>query len=228
MTSVQETGLAVLTGDLIGYTNWSETQRVLAFEALRKAAADIAQWPGADGSSHLERVRGDGWQFALTAPRFALRATLSFRAALRGAETEFGTRKEPMPDLDTRIAVGIDQRSAFEPNSLAGADGPAFVRSGRELDSMTHSPNISFAAGDADSRIEDLERTIVRMCDALSREWTSRQAAVMYLALSPRKQTVESLAQALGIRRQSVDDHFGSSRASTIMIALEEMERSNL
>ncbi|MEL7545243.1 MAG: hypothetical protein AAGJ84_01220 [Pseudomonadota bacterium] len=227
MSKPHEMGLAVLTGDLIGYTNWSEAKRKLAFQALQGAAADVSAWPGADGSSHLERVRGDGWQFALTVPGFALRAALVFRAALRGAEAEFGAPKRPLPDLDTRIAVGIGPHSHFNPSSLAGADGPTFVRSGRELDDMAHAPNISFAANDKTSQIERMERAIVRMCDAMSRRWTGRQAAVMYVALSPEKQTGQALAQRLGIRRQSVDDHLGAAQASAIMIGLEEIERTH-
>lgn len=225
MTSAQESGLAVLTGDLIGYTDWPPAKRSLAFDALRNVAVHIGRWPGADGSSHLERVRGDGWQFALVAPHYALRAALTLRAALRGAEAEFGAPKRPPPDLDTRIAIGFGPIAPFDPEHLANADSEAFVRSGRGLDAMDEAPRIRMMFSDDASRERLLEAALVRMCDSISRNWTARQSAVMRLALAPGRHRREVLAEQLGIRRQSVEGHLVAAQADAIGIALDTFER---
>ena len=225
MTSDQKAGLAVLTGDLIGYTEWPQAKRGLAFDALRNAAAHIGRWPCADGSSHLERVRGDGWQFALVAPHYALRVALTFRAALRGAEAEFGAPKRPPPDLDTRIAIGLGPAANFDPERLADADSEAFVLSGRGLDAMDEAPGIRLLSSGDPSREFLLESALVRMCDAISRHWTARQAAVMRLALAPGRHRREALAEQLGILRQSVEGHLIAAQAEALSIALEEIEQ---
>ena len=216
--------LAVLTGDLVRYTEWTEKKRALAFQALIQATSEIVSWPGAQGSSHLERIRGDGWQFALTVPALALRAALKYRAALRGAEAKFGTPKRELPELDSRISIGFGPKAPFDPNYLAGCDGDAFIESGRGLDAMKKEPGIVQASVGLVMREIVFEQALVRICDEISRNWTDRQAAVMALALNPTSESGEQRAEQLGIKRQTFEAHLAASQARAIFFALDAFE----
>lgn len=175
---------AVFTGDIVRSSDLEAGGLAEVFAALETAAQQIASWP--DSTAPFARFRGDGWQMALP-PRYALRGALTLRAAVRA------TGK----GRDTRIGIGIGA-GQLSGNDLAGADGPAFVQSGRALDTMKRQNLL--AATDAGSAL----RIALPLADRIAQGWTPKQAWIAFHLLSPQPPTQDALATQLGTRRQLI------------------------
>lgn len=174
--------LAVFTGDIVRSSDLEAGGLTEVFDALEAQAMRIAQWP--DSMAPFARFRGDGWQMALP-PRYALRAALTLRAAVRS------TGK----GRDTRIGIGLGA-GTMDGNDLAGADGPAFVQSGHALDALKRSPYMAAPDGPLPLRIA------LPLADEIVQGWTPKQAQVVQALLAPDAPTQEALAQTLGRSRQ--------------------------
>jgi hypothetical protein len=174
--------LAVFTGDIVRSSDLEAGGLTEVFDALEAQAMRIAQWP--DSMAPFARFRGDGWQMALP-PRYALRAALTLRAAVRS------TGK----GRDTRIGIGLGA-GTMDGNDLAGADGPAFVQSGHALDTLKRSPYMAAPDGPLPLRIA------LPLADEIVQGWTPKQAQVVQALLAPDAPTQEALAQTLGRSRQ--------------------------
>jgi DNA-binding CsgD family transcriptional regulator len=178
---------AVFTGDIVKSTELGSARLEQVFRALGRAAEVIADWQ--DTPARLTRFRGDGWQMAVH-PEWTFRALLAVRAAVRG------TGK----DADTRLGIGIGG-GRIAGSDLAGAEGPAFVRSGHALDSMARGARM--AAPEAALPL----RVALPLADHLITGWTARQAEVALAWLSDLDATQDSVAQALKLTRQTVQGH---------------------
>ncbi|MGJ8594994.1 hypothetical protein [Sulfitobacter sp.] len=174
--------LAVFTGDIVRSSDLEAGGLTEVFDALEAQAIRIAQWP--DSMAPFARFRGDGWQMALP-PRYALRAALTLRAAVRS------TGK----GRDTRIGIGLGA-GTMDGNDLAGADGPAFVQSGHALDTLKRSLYMAAPDGPLPLRIA------LPLADEIVQGWTPKQAQVVQALLAPDAPTQEALAQTLGRSRQ--------------------------
>lgn len=175
---------AVFTGDIVRSSDLEAGGLAEVFAVLKTAAQQIASWP--DSTAPFARFRGDGWQMALP-PRYALRGALTLRAAVRA------TGK----GRDTRIGIGIGA-GQLSGNDLAGADGPAFVQSGRALDTIKRQNLL--ASTDAGSAL----RIALPLADRIAQGWTPKQAWIALHLLSPRPPTQHALATQLGTRRQLI------------------------
>ena len=175
---------AVFTGDIVRSSDLEAGGLAQVFVALETAAQQIADWP--DGVAPFARFRGDGWQMALT-PRYALRAALVMRAAVR--RTGKGR--------DTRIGVGVGAGELMG-DDLAGADGPAFIQSGHALDTIKR--QCLLAAPDSGQAL----RIALPLADRIAQGWTPKQAEIALHLLAPQPPTQEALAKQLGTRRQLI------------------------
>lgn len=173
---------AVFTGDIVRSSDLEDGGLDQIFAALEGAAQQIAGWP--DSAAPFVRFRGDGWQMALP-PRYALRAALTVRAAVR--TTGKGR--------DTRIGIGLGA-GTFNAGDLAGADGPAFVQSGHALDTLKRTPRMAAPNGPTALRIA------LPLADEIAQRWTPKQAQVVQALLAPDAPTQDALAQTLGRSRQ--------------------------
>ena len=175
---------AVFTGDIVRSSDLEAGGLAQIFAALQDAAQQIASWP--DSTAPFARFRGDGWQMALP-PRYALRAALILRAAVRA------TGK----GRDTRMGIGIGA-GQLSGTDLAGADGPAFIQSGHALDTMKR--QLLLAAPEAGAAL----RTALPLADRIAQGWTPKQAQIATHLLAPRAPTQEALATQLGTQRQLI------------------------
>lgn len=198
--------IAVLTGDLVGSTTLSRAQLDAAFAALEDAAEQIGAWTG--DSLRLSRHRGDGWQAVLTAPEYALRAALVFRAHLKALGTPF--------DSYIGIAEGVQTREIGQ--DLNAEAGDAFIASGGALEALrqTSSP---MRMG---HHSQGAQNAAIILCDAIICEWTPTQAEAMALAVDPsHPRTFTKIAAHLGKSRQTITKTLRAAKFDYIEAALE-------
>lgn len=188
--------LAVLTGDIVGSQKLEPDGLDRAFDGLSIAANRLEKTTGE--AAHLTRTRGDGWQ-AVTRPAFALRAAFLFRAGVRHCGKAF----------ETRLGLGIGE-GQIKGQTLEDAGGDAFVASGHALDTMHKSKRIE---GQALPYALCLALPLV---DRVSNLWTPRQAEVALHVLTLPKPTQEDVAEALGITRQAVQQHWEAGNLDAI------------
>lgn len=174
MTISDSRSVAVLTGDVVGSRKLGTDRLEDLFECLDSAAARLAKWPGNAGPDTINRSRGDSWQLALSSPRFALRACLFIRAAIKSADRQY----------DTRIGVGIGRTSRFDPGDVGASDGAAFQLSGAQLDDRSGHARFRIAI-EGKLQSQDLFSAVFALCDRISKDWTAAQARVMYHLLAP-------------------------------------------
>ncbi|HBG97239.1 MAG TPA: hypothetical protein DDY29_00415 [Rhodobacteraceae bacterium] len=197
--------LAVLTGDLIASQGLGRDGLAAALAALAAGAADIARWEGCAGTS-FGRFRGDGWQLALPCPARALRAALVLRAGLRGAGKSFATR--------IAIATGPGRLPMGDINAESG---PAYVASGRALDTLAAPATMILAGGGAAG-------AVVRLADHISAGWTQAQARAARRALPPGRRTQSDIADSLGISRQAARQALIAAGVPALASALDLIE----
>ncbi len=182
---------AVFTGDIVKSSDLSSAELTRVFDHLTAAGDTIAGWQ--DNPTYFTRYRGDGWQIAVS-PKLAFRAALALRAAVRS------TAK----GIDTRVALGMGA-GRITGRDLAGAEGAAFVRSGRALDDMKRTTRMS--APEAPMAL----RIALPMADHILGGWTARQSQIALLLLPPSGPTHEAVADQLGLTRQAVQKQAESS-----------------
>lgn len=199
--------LAVFTGDIVRSGDLGAEGLAEVFEALAQTARDIGGWP--DSHCAFARFRGDGWQMALPA-RYALRGALSLRAAVR----QTGKAR------DTRIGIGLGA-GALQGNDLAAADGPAFVKSGRALDTLKRTPRM--AAPDAPAVL----RAALPLADIIAQGWTAKQAHVVRALLHPAPPTQDILAQSLGRSRQMIQKQADAAGIAGLIDSCEAYEHKD-
>ena len=196
--------IAVLTGDIIGSTRLAPEALEGAMRALGDAAHEIAGWAGT--ATRFTRARGDGWQMVLTEPRLSLRAALFLRASLR--RTGKG--------MATRVSVAHGAGTIPETGDLNGANGAAFVLSGRGLDQMARGHELALA-GD----MPGAAAAVGILADVQSRRWSVAQARVLALLFAPDAASQTEVAQGLGMSRQAVAK-LGAFRGQGAMLAAIE------
>ncbi|MGH1369011.1 MAG: hypothetical protein ACRBCL_10360 [Maritimibacter sp.] len=200
------TNITVLTGDLIGSTDMSGETIRDAMSVLQAMAAAQASWTGRPG--RFSRHRGDGWQVILPAPEFALRAVLSYAAALR------------MRDVSSYMALATGAYEGALPEDLNDATGPVFAASGRLLEEMKSGKSKRISLTPSGPRAATLA-----LADHLSQGWTKAQAATILPMLDPAaKLSFTALAKPLGKSRQAVSKALDGAGFNAVKRALAHYE----
>ncbi|OOY06154.1 hypothetical protein [Thioclava sp. F28-4] len=195
----------VLTGDIVASTRLSASELSAALDAIEGAAAALRP---SLGTMSFARNRGDGWQIAITEPRYQARLAVLIRAELRALGEAFSTR----------IAIAEGDGTLPADGDLNGASGPVFTASGQLLDSL-EGPRIAHAAGGPLG-------AAMRLCDHISEGWTPAQARAIapMLRLDPPTQT--AAASEIGITRQSLAQALASAAYPAIVEALAMIEET--
>lgn len=178
------TDWAVITGDIVNSSAMTTEQLDTIFAALTETAAEIGHWQNAPVP--FMRYRGDGWQLAMQ-PTFAFRALIALRATVRAQGK----------GCDSRAALGIGA-GALGSKGLPDAEGPAFVTSGRALEEMKRSRQMT--APNATRAF----RAALPVADEIIEGWTAKQALVVRRLIAPDAPTQTEVARQLGTRRQLV------------------------
>ncbi len=208
MTATQNQ-IAVLTGDIISSTALDAAQLDTVFATLESCAKAQADW--VDGPLRFTRHRGDGWQVALTNPKYALRSALTFRAALRACD----------PQFDSYIAIATGAAPANLSNDLNTQNDAAFIASGQLLDQLKMQ-NSESTIGHADAGAIG---AVAILADHLSQSWTQAQAAAILQKITPNASiSYTQMAQNLGKSRQVVTKSLDAAGYHVLAHALTTLE----
>lgn len=155
--------IAVITGDIVNSSVLNEAQKKLIQNGIEQFMHEgILLKP--------RFYRGDSFQLAAK-PMVALLLALKYRMEVR--------RKNEAADL--RTSIGIGEVSSWNEDVLL-ADGPAFVLSGKKLDSLKKKDlNIIIVTGN-----KELDRELETYCymaDVLLKNLSSVQANVIFYKL---------------------------------------------
>ncbi|MBL39277.1 MAG: hypothetical protein CMP07_12795 [Xanthomonadales bacterium] len=203
--------ICVLTGDIVRSTRMESERLDELMRSLSEGADNIRRWTE-PSSPRLERFRGDGWQFALIEPVHALRAGLLFRSIVKNFDQ----------DADTRIAFGIGFGALG--TALAGSQGSAFELSGMHLEEIK-GPDRWAIDGDFKPRqLLPLIKGLFAACEGLSSGWTSKQAEVFGLVAAPEEPKYAQVAESIGVRPQTVQDHFAKAGGRALLRAIHGFE----
>lgn len=204
--------IAVLTGDLVASTSLSNSSVEQALDALKSCAHEQRGWTGTD--LNFTRHRGDGWQVALSEPRYALRSALTYRATLRALGDPF----------DTSIGIATGPIDGELGENLNRRFDPVFIASGRALDNLK-------AQSPTNQRIAFPEKSALSLlADHFVSGWTTVQAQAALWFLPPGADpSYTDMAEHMGKSRQAVTKSVEASRVRLLVRALnDEEERSRL
>lgn len=202
----------MVTGDIVDSRQLANAELDGVMDALAAAGETIRGWMS-EQTLPLERFRGDGWQIALPEPRWALRACLELRAAVRSH----------LENADTRLAIGIGAGTLDK--RLSSSHGDAFERSGTALAALKGRQRWTLTGGFEAMPARALARGLVTLCDAISQEWTARQAEAFALRAAPEAPTMAEIAQRLGVTQQTVQAHLARAYGDTLVDACEAFEQ---
>jgi len=199
---------AILTGDLIGSRDLSADAVAAARQSLAGSAATLQEW-GCPILGGPDVFRGDAWQLAIGDAAWWLRATVLIRARLIGLGE----------GVDTRVGIGVGAVERIEAN-VSQSLGSAFIYSGEALDTMPSRTTFAFAAGDAPTWVNP----VLSLCGVVIDRWKPKQALAAAQALAPGSKTQADVADALGLKRQTVNGHLVSSGFHAVLQAVELVE----
>ena len=168
---------AVLTGDVIKSSKLSPHVRRQALSYLNETAVRLPQVFSNLTVIGPEIFRGDSWQMLLSDARLGLHAAFYLRAELR---SRFG--------VDTRIGIGVGGLETLSDQSVGSADGPAFRRSGKALDSLKRNETMLCLLDDQPSAVNDLLQVALRFAARSASQWSKREAFAVARSLEGRKQ----------------------------------------
>ncbi len=195
--------IAVITGDIVNSSVLDEAQKSFIQNGIEQFMHEgILLRP--------RFYRGDSFQLAAK-PMVALLLALKFRMEVR--------RKNEAVDL--RVAIGIGEVSSWNEDVLL-ADGPAFVLSGKNLDSLKKKDlNIIIVTGnkELDSELE----TYCYMADVLLKNLSSVQANMLFYKLNSLSQ--EQVGEILQISQPSVSKTLKAANWKVIEKFLERYEQ---
>ena len=195
--------IAVITGDIVNSSVLNEAQK-------KHIQNGIEHFKHEGILLKPRFYRGDSFQLAVK-PVVALLLALKFRMEVR--------RKNEAADL--RTSIGIGEVSSWNEDVLL-ADGPAFVLSGKNLDSLKKKDlNIIIVTGnkELDSELE----TYCYMADVLLKNFSSVQANVLFYKLDRIPQ--EKIAEILNISQPSVSKTLKAANWRVIEKFLERYEQ---
>lgn len=210
---------AVLTGDLVRSSALDKKELDAVRRDLFTAAGAINQAGWAGGKllrGEPEFFRGDAWQLLLTDPRWALRAAIYVRAALRAQGL-----------ADTRIAIGIGAVDSVSRTRVSLSRGEAFSLSGHVLDNMSPRFRMAIAVPEGSRATGGWLSAVVALCDCIISRWQVRQAQVTSLICLHKSASHADIARLIKPRRisqQAVSKALGTAGWSGLEQAMDRFE----
>lgn len=201
--------VAVLTGDLVASTSLGSSDLNQIVGRIQSMAATVSGWPE-NGHDHFTRFRGDGWQFLVPRASYALRALICVHAALRTVEGYPASR----------IAIGLGSIEPVDANDLSAASGSALIASVQALDDIEKTRLFTISG----EGVSPLHHAVLDLVEEQVSRWTPEQAEATNWFLSPRKPTLKSIADSLGISSQAVHARLKGAGAHALRRAVEAWE----
>lgn len=209
---------AVLTGDLVGSRRLASKELQQATRALESAEQKIRSWGPQTVCGSMAFFRGDAWQLLLMDATRALRAALLVRAILLASDT-----------CDTRIAIGLGEVDSLDPDQISRSTGEAFTLSGTSLDTLKDPFRLAIAVPRRAPSLHHWLPVVARLCDALVRDWTRRQAEILIEALDPQEPTQQQIAGRIQppVTQQSVAHSLAGAHWNALHAAVRVFEQES-
>jgi hypothetical protein len=208
---------AVLTGDIIGSSQLQPSQLKSVRSSLVNSVNAVKRWKKGLVKGGPEFFRGDGWQLLLTNPAMALRVGIFLRASLLAGGM-----------VDSRIAIGLGERERLLSRKVSLSTGQAFILSGRALDEMTQYSSMTIAVPKSAGPLSDWLPVVAHLCDSLIKQWTTRQAELIRVAVNPKEPDFEEVARLLkpAISKQAVAKGLGGANWYVIRETIRQFEET--
>ncbi|MES2830066.1 MAG: hypothetical protein V4687_18050 [Bacteroidota bacterium] len=181
---------AVITGDIINFTQLGDNQRKKVIEETDQL---LKSWTSK--KSNAEVFRGDSYQVLFEEPAMAVTKGLQLIAWFKKHSTH-----DDSVHLGTRLSVGIGEVSYHGKNVL-NSDGEAFHLSGRKFDAMTSEEYISIQSNNQESNAAI--EIILKFVNRYISNWNRGQAEVIFWHLEGKTQ--QEIAKTLSISQPSVN-----------------------
>lgn len=189
--------IAVITGDIIGYSVLNAKERAKMQDKLKTIFDKI--FTILMLKSQFEIFRGDSFQGVVHDTSRALQAAFWIKAGLL-LETENDT------SYDCRMAIGIGEAELL-PHSILESDGEAFRFSGPLLDKMGNEQRVRIKT--ADKTLNEVFEISCILADEVLKRWTPTQAEILEQIMQGKTQA--EVAKQLHISQPAVSKSLKAS-----------------
>ncbi len=188
--------VAVLTGEIVTAPVSSPEERSDLWQVIRGQARRIRDiFPDAV-PFEMDFSRKDGWQLLLAPPKVCVRIGLFHQA---------GIRSMMEGKVDTRLAIAVGPAGFVEDRVSQQGEGLVYQDSVEALESMSSRERLTIRLSNFEAEVQHAVKAVGALIDALTSEWTSRQAlAVSGALIGMKHESIASLwpekisAQAVG------------------------------
>ncbi|MDZ4822291.1 MAG: hypothetical protein SH856_02415 [Flavobacteriales bacterium] len=181
--------IAVITGDIAGFTRMNQKKRDKCLDDLKRCFEVLKEYRKQNSlRGNPEIFRGDSFQLVLTKPTNALAVVLQLKTFLV---------------FEIKLSVGIGTSSPLKRRS-GESDGEAFHLSGRTLDEMKYS-TVSTSFKTTSNELNDELETHCYLLEGMTSRWTIVQKDVLFYKLIGYTET--EIAEVLHISQPTVNAH---------------------
>lgn len=210
---------ATISADIVSSTSLTQQDMVNLKQRLEELFSLLeSKYPSFWG----RQIKGDYIECLVSDVSQIFRIALILKTYIKSFEVTTDKGVKGFQTYGARMAIGIgDMRIIDRENGIM--DGEAIYLSGRAIESMGM-PN----KGTLTIKIENKDlamplHTVALLTDALINNATKRQAEVLYYKLLSNKET--DIAEALGIKQSSVNEHSSSAKWYCIEEAISYFEQ---
>ncbi len=199
---------AVLTGDIINSSELSSDR----LEMLPDIISDEIHAVGTSAKDlfigFYQIFRGDSWQFITKSPDSVLNVGLSLRGRLRGIH-----------GMDTRFSIGIGEVNEKRRSGSLANHGECYKLSGKGLDEMSANQTVDIRMGSKIEGIQNFATTTARLIDAITTNWTEKQAYACALDLCGHSHEISG--NVMGITKQAFGKHLAAAKWNLVKGGLD-------
>jgi len=192
---------AVLTGDIINFTQLSSDSRQLLIEETEQLIKSWTKDP-----KEAQVFRGDSYQLIFDDTDTAINRSIQLICWFK----KHSLNKKTL-SLSTRISIGIG-KVAYKGKTVLDSDGEAFHQSGRSFDNMGRGELLAITTTD-----EEINRQVAILLIFINQiidQWTTSQAEVIYL--KREGYTQQKTAEELGIQQGAVNNRLKAAKYNEV------------
>jgi hypothetical protein len=206
--------IAVITGDLVGFSDLPQEDRKKAPSVILDASVKAREQWGNDIPMDADVFGGDQWQIFIRPPKLALRVALFFRAHIISR----------IAKMDTRLAMAVGPVDFVSKERVSLSQGEAFTESGRLLMMRSEDPSRMWFVSPGHPEWEIWGLVFQCLGHLVRRHWTHANALAVTGALRGWKQEEIAELWTPPIRQPSVAGHLRAASWEVFEAALDGFE----
>ena len=210
--------LAVITGDIVGSSKLSADRRLSLYQVFPTLTNKLQDRWGEAFPNPISNYRGDGWQAVVTQPEKAVEICLFIRT--------FFQYQFQQEHLDTRIAIGIGPVNFIPSENVSAGDGPAFLVSGRLLESMDRTRMAIDFVDPSNVLTAEALKNLVLLLDLIATGWKPSQSQAVFWALHGYNQSeIASKWWPASIKQPAISKSLNVAGWEQVKTSLTSIER---